>query len=166
MAHHQLAAMQRADLSDSFPHCGGRQSHAYSARHLAFGADPARVGRNIMQRTTIILTVILAVLALGSSDLAAKNCRKGKPCGNSCIAASKVCRISAPQTATPVTTSPSNRVGQFSPVAPTQRTRAFSNCAEARAAGAAPVHRGDPGYGPHLDRDNDGVGCEPYRGRR
>ncbi|HDS1139489.1 TPA: excalibur calcium-binding domain-containing protein [Stenotrophomonas maltophilia] len=24
----------------------------------------------------------------------------------------------------------------------------------------------DPGYGPHLDRDNDGVGCEPYRGRR
>lgn len=41
----------------------------------------------------------------------------------------------------------------------------FRNCAEARAAGAAPVRRGDPGYGPHLDRDNDGVGCEPYRGR-
>ncbi|MEN0030923.1 MAG: excalibur calcium-binding domain-containing protein, partial [Pseudomonadota bacterium] len=30
----------------------------------------------------------------------------------------------------------------------------------ARAAGAAPVRRGDPGYGPHLDRDNDGIGCE------
>lgn len=43
--------------------------------------------------------------------------------------------------------------------------RVFRNCDEARAAGAAPVHRGDPGYGPHLDRDNDGVGCEPYRGR-
>lgn len=42
---------------------------------------------------------------------------------------------------------------------------AFANCTEARAAGAAPVRRGDPGYGPHLDRDNDGVGCEPYRGR-
>lgn len=38
--------------------------------------------------------------------------------------------------------------------------RAFRNCAEARAAGAAPVRRGDPGYGPHLDRDNDGIGCE------
>ena len=36
----------------------------------------------------------------------------------------------------------------------------FANCAEARAAGAAPVHRGDPGYGEHLDRDGDGVGCE------
>jgi hypothetical protein len=40
---------------------------------------------------------------------------------------------------------------------------AFRNCTEARAAGAAPVRRGDPGYGPHLDRDNDGIGCEPYR---
>jgi len=41
----------------------------------------------------------------------------------------------------------------------------FRNCTEARAAGAAPVRRGEPGYGPHLDRDNDGIGCEPYRGR-
>ncbi len=41
----------------------------------------------------------------------------------------------------------------------------FRNCAEARAAGAAPVRRGDPGYGPHLDRDHDGVGCEPSRRR-
>lgn len=37
---------------------------------------------------------------------------------------------------------------------------AFANCSAARAAGAAPVRRGSPGYGPHLDRDGDGVGCE------
>lgn len=36
----------------------------------------------------------------------------------------------------------------------------YANCAAARAAGAAPVHRGDPGYASHLDRDNDGVGCD------
>lgn len=36
----------------------------------------------------------------------------------------------------------------------------FANCSAARAAGAAPVRRGDPGYAPHLDRDHDGVGCE------
>nr|WP_205208604.1 excalibur calcium-binding domain-containing protein [Arenimonas caeni] len=36
----------------------------------------------------------------------------------------------------------------------------YANCTEARNAGAAPVRRGDPGYGSHLDRDNDGVGCE------
>lgn len=36
----------------------------------------------------------------------------------------------------------------------------YANCAAARAAGAAPVRTGDPGYGSHLDRDGDGVGCE------
>lgn len=36
----------------------------------------------------------------------------------------------------------------------------YKNCTAARAAGAAPVRRGDPGYARHLDRDNDGVGCE------
>jgi endonuclease YncB( thermonuclease family) len=37
---------------------------------------------------------------------------------------------------------------------------AWANCSEARNAGAAPVMRGTPGYGAHLDRDNDGTGCE------
>nr|WP_307327571.1 excalibur calcium-binding domain-containing protein [Microbacterium sp. SORGH_AS_1204] len=36
----------------------------------------------------------------------------------------------------------------------------YKNCTAAREAGAAPVRRGDPGYGSHLDRDGDGVGCE------
>ena len=36
----------------------------------------------------------------------------------------------------------------------------YRDCAEARAAGAAPVRRGESGYGEHLDRDGDGVGCE------
>jgi hypothetical protein len=37
---------------------------------------------------------------------------------------------------------------------------AYPNCAAARAAGAAPIRRGEPGYGAHLDRDGDGVACE------
>jgi hypothetical protein len=36
----------------------------------------------------------------------------------------------------------------------------YENCDAAREAGAAPVRRGDPGYGRHLDRDGDGRGCE------
>jgi len=36
----------------------------------------------------------------------------------------------------------------------------YKNCTAARAAGAAPVYAGQPGYGKHLDRDGDGVGCE------
>lgn len=41
-----------------------------------------------------------------------------------------------------------------------EQARSFANCSEARAAGAAPVRRGDPGYSRKLDRDGDGVGCE------
>ena len=52
-----------------------------------------------------------------------------------------------------------------SPLWPPGRDKTFANCTQARAAGAAPLHRGEPGYGPHLDRDNDGIACEPYRGR-
>ncbi|MBY3555776.1 DUF1524 domain-containing protein [Modestobacter lapidis] len=37
---------------------------------------------------------------------------------------------------------------------------AFANCAAAKAAGAAPLYRGGPGYAPKLDRDDDGVACE------
>lgn len=44
--------------------------------------------------------------------------------------------------------------------------RAFPNCSAARAAGAAPIRRGEPGYGPHLDRDGDGVACETGGGGR
>jgi Uncharacterized protein conserved in bacteria len=36
----------------------------------------------------------------------------------------------------------------------------YKNCDAARAAGAAPIYRGQPGYRPALDRDNDGVACE------
>ncbi|MFF8265061.1 excalibur calcium-binding domain-containing protein [Streptomyces virginiae] len=36
----------------------------------------------------------------------------------------------------------------------------YTNCTAVKAAGAAPIRRGDPGYGRHLDRDGDGVGCE------
>jgi hypothetical protein len=36
----------------------------------------------------------------------------------------------------------------------------YPNCAAARAAGAAPIHVGQPGYARSLDRDGDGVACE------
>lgn len=36
----------------------------------------------------------------------------------------------------------------------------YANCSAAKAAGAAPLHRGEPGYRAALDRDGDGVACE------
>ncbi|WP_434144120.1 GmrSD restriction endonuclease domain-containing protein [Leucobacter sp. gxy201] len=46
------------------------------------------------------------------------------------------------------------------PVVPPAPPAYFKNCTAAREAGAAPVVEGQPGYGRHLDRDGDGVGCE------
>lgn len=46
------------------------------------------------------------------------------------------------------------------PPAPGPSNVSYANCDAVRAAGAAPIYRGQPGYAPKLDRDNDGVGCE------
>jgi endonuclease YncB( thermonuclease family) len=45
--------------------------------------------------------------------------------------------------------------------APEQDSAAYyKNCTAAKAAGAAPLYRGEPGYRAALDRDGDGVACE------
>jgi hypothetical protein len=36
----------------------------------------------------------------------------------------------------------------------------FRSCKDARAAGYSDMKRGEPGYSPNLDRDNDGIACE------
>jgi hypothetical protein len=45
------------------------------------------------------------------------------------------------------------------PAAPA-RPASYANCGEVRAAGAAPIRVGDPGWAATFDRDGDGVGCE------
>jgi hypothetical protein len=61
---------------------------------------------------------------------------------------------------------PPPQVQAFRPTPSPQRYGAtaggtyYRNCSAARAAGAAPVYAGEPGYARHLDRDGDGVGCE------
>jgi len=44
--------------------------------------------------------------------------------------------------------------------APAPAAVTYANCTAVRAAGAAPIHVGQPGYSSKLDRDGDGVGCE------
>lgn len=40
----------------------------------------------------------------------------------------------------------------------------WSGCRAARAAGTAPIYRGEPGYRETMDGDSDGIACEPYAG--
>ena len=70
---------------------------------------------------------------------------------------------SHPRTPTPTPTVTVTKTPEASE-APANPYVYYKNCDAARAAGAAPLHRGDPGYRSELDRDGDGVACEPYDG--
>ncbi|MGW0037326.1 GmrSD restriction endonuclease domain-containing protein [Gordonia sp. NPDC003376] len=61
-----------------------------------------------------------------------------------------------PQQSAPQTTAPR----QSTPEQSSPSSVYFKNCSQARAAGAAPLYRGQPGYRSALDRDGDGVACE------
>lgn len=43
-----------------------------------------------------------------------------------------------------------------------QASAYYPDCSAARAAGAAPIYAGQPGYREGMDGDLDGVACEPY----
>ena len=53
----------------------------------------------------------------------------------------------------------SNKVGDSA-----RSFRYYARCADARAAGVAPIYEGEPGFREQLDGDGDGIACEPYRG--
>jgi endonuclease YncB( thermonuclease family) len=70
------------------------------------------------------------------------------PSLNQCVVPLAAPVPSTPATATPATTTPP-------PAAVYDK-----NCAAVRAAGAAPIRAGDPGWQTKFDGDGDGVGCE------
>lgn len=75
-------------------------------------------------------------------------------------AAEQAARDAAARQAQPPPAAPAPVAPAPAPVAPAPVAAPFANCTAARAAGAAPVYAGTPGYGKHLDRDGDGIGCD------
>jgi hypothetical protein len=80
-------------------------------------------------------------------------------------AAEQAARDAAARQAVPVPApaapaAPAPAPAPAAPVAPAPAAVYYANCTAARAAGAAPVYAGTPGYGKHLDRDGDGIGCD------
>jgi Excalibur calcium-binding domain len=74
-------------------------------------------------------------------------------------------RRPAPPKAAPKPTVTHTAAPPPAPAPPVQTTEPpsdvyYANCTAARAAGAAPIYRGEPGYRPALDRDDDGIACE------
>ncbi|WP_420100305.1 excalibur calcium-binding domain-containing protein [Corynebacterium sp.] len=69
---------------------------------------------------------------------------------------------SPPQRTTPRATAPAPRQTAPRPAVPRQTapTRIYQNCTAVWNDLHRPIRRGERGYAPHLDRDNDGIGCE------
>ena len=67
-----------------------------------------------------------------------------------------------PEPETPEPPAPPVQPAQVQNLVGTQQNSAgaYPNCCAAWTAGDAPVYAGSPGYGPYLDRDHDGIGCE------
>lgn len=85
--------------------------------------------------------------------------RNGRTCG---AAATTTQQTAAPVVGNPKPKpSPQPRPAVAAPKpAPKPAAASYPNCSAAKAAGAAPLHRGQPGYSSKLDRDGDGVACE------
>lgn len=90
----------------------------------------------------------------------------GTPCPAQAGAALRPGKTPSPAAKTPVpskapSTAPVSPKPKSSPTpAPGPKDVTYKNCAEAKAAGVTPLHRGQPGYAKHLDRDNDGIACD------
>jgi hypothetical protein len=75
----------------------------------------------------------------------------------------RITPATAPAQAAPATTAPASATpaaAQAVHAAPAPAAAHYANCAAVRAAGAAPIRAGQPGYSGKLDRDGDGVGCD------
>ena len=69
--------------------------------------------------------------------------------------------VAAPEVQPEPAPAPEAPAPEPEPVAPAPTVEVYyQNCDAVRAAGAAPIYAGTPGYASHLDRDKDGIGCD------
>lgn len=75
-------------------------------------------------------------------------------------AAAKVAAEAAAAKAAAEAKSAADKAAKKAAEVPAPSSTYYANCSEAKAAGAAPIYVGQPGYSTKLDRDKDGVACE------
>jgi len=88
-----------------------------------------------------------------AADAAAAAAAAAKLAAEQAAARQAVPQAPAPAPVAPAAPAPA-------PVAPVPGTAYYASCADAKAAGAAPIYAGQPGYRAGLDRDNDGTACD------
>lgn len=112
-----------------------------------------------MKTRIVSILAIAAVSVLGACGAAEKK-SDGivKPAAAESSTTTTLAPASSSTTAKPTTTTT-----EAEPVTTTtaaSKSVSYANCSAVKAAGAAPIRRGDPGYSTSLDRDGDGVACE------
>jgi micrococcal nuclease len=137
---------------------------------LAGGQDYAALA---IQKGYLKYATDAASPALAAAESAAKQAVSGlwgPPC-NGTIDAPAPAPAPTPVPAPPTTKAalpttkaapkpPPVRTTEQAPAPEPDHSAYYANCSAAKAAGAAPLYRGEPGYRSALDRDGDGVACE------
>jgi hypothetical protein len=89
-----------------------------------------------------------------------------QPVGDTVVALQRMEATEPPETLTDVERTEGQAATSLAPTDNAKpRSVYYRFCEDAWRAGAAPLFRGQPGYRDALDRDGDGVACEPYPGR-
>lgn len=108
------------------------------------------------KRYWIPLATLGGLLALGA--LASPKEEPSRPTGIVDVPATTTAMVTS--TVPPTTTTALLPATTAATSAPPEPEVYFTNCAEARSAGAAPIEDGEPGYRSALDGDGDGVACD------
>ena len=101
-----------------------------------------------------------ALQALESTARTATKGLWGAPCNGVIDASTPAPPAPAPPQTTKAAPKPPPVTTAEPPADPPAQSVYYKNCDEARAAHAAPIHIGEPGYRKGLDRDGDGVACD------
>ncbi|WP_201280737.1 excalibur calcium-binding domain-containing protein [Paenibacillus lutrae] len=124
---------------------------------------------------TVSPTVTPSATPTATPALEPASTAAAEPAKTSAATQAPVPTEAAPVPAAPKQESPKEAIKPAATAAPKQATAkpaptpkpepknanvSYKNCTEAKAAGAAPLYEGDPGYSTKLDRDRDGVACE------
>jgi multidrug efflux pump subunit AcrA (membrane-fusion protein) len=157
----QVAQDEAGELSDEVTAAEGQIQAATAAAEARLAEQTAA----ITQRSTA-LDQREQELAARESGLRAAEVARGSSAGSASSAGSTSSSASSSSGSSSSSSGSVASGAGSAPVVEPEREleppvgTSYDNCSAARAAGAAPVRAGDPGYGRHLDRDGDGVGCE------
>ncbi|WP_315130912.1 excalibur calcium-binding domain-containing protein [uncultured Actinomyces sp.] len=155
-------ALEKAGLTEdpTFKDVDGKESVWKKSNWSVTAQDPA-AGEQVAADREITLTVTHDSAHAEASAKASASAAAAAEASASAAAAAEAAEKAAQEAQQAEEAAQEQAQEPEEPAQPAQKPQAYyRNCAEAKAAGAAPLYQGDPGYRSALDRDHDGVACE------